>query len=295
MKFKMVAGMWGVVPFTVDMSFESYYSELLAEFNFRNPWFQNHYQEYFNCFIGRNCSNVSVTAHPDYQQFVLVQPVIDAVYSVAHAIHNSIMDNCPKPVVWYPNNRSCQGQSNAISGEMIANYLYNVNFTSPTNNVIRFDKFGIVEAKFNVQNYQVVQQCSNCSKTYRLDTVAHWDASAMQHLYFYPDKRPQFGIDPSGDVLFHLQSQCKECNPGFIKRLVVSSCCGTCDPCLGPNYTNSTSSTQCQMCPEHMWGNRPVNGSTDCLDIVSKTLQKNETNQDDFPVFVIQCISLTLL
>ena len=186
------------------------------------------------------------------------------------------MDNCPKPVVWYPNNRSCQGQSNAISGEMIANYLYNVNFTSPTNNVIRFDKFGIVEAKFNVQNYQVVQQCSNCSKTYRLDTVAHWDASAMQHLYFYPDKRPQFGIDPSGDVLFHLQSQCKECNPGFIKRLFVSSCCGTCDPCLGPNYTNSTSSTQCQMCPDHMWGNRPVNGSTDCVDIKESYLKPSD-------------------
>ena len=56
-KFKeMVAGMWGVVPFTVDVSFESYYSELLAESNFRNPWFQNDCQEYFNCFIGRNCS-----------------------------------------------------------------------------------------------------------------------------------------------------------------------------------------------------------------------------------------------
>ena len=55
---EMVAGMWGVVPFTVDVSFESYYSELLAESNFRNPWFQNNCQEYryFNCFIGRNCS-----------------------------------------------------------------------------------------------------------------------------------------------------------------------------------------------------------------------------------------------
>ena len=159
-KFKeMVAGMWGVVPFTVDVSFESYYSELLAESNFRNPWFQNHYQEYFNCFIARNCSNVSVTAHPDYQQFVLVQPVIDAVYSVAYATHNSIMDNCPKPVVWYPNNRSCQGQSNAISGEMIANYLYNVNLTSATSNVIRFDKFGIVEAKFSM--YKTIKWCNN--------------------------------------------------------------------------------------------------------------------------------------
>ena len=68
--------MWGGVPFTVDVSFESYYSELLAESNFRNLWFQNHYQEYFNCSVGKNCINVSVTAHPDYQQFALVPPVM---------------------------------------------------------------------------------------------------------------------------------------------------------------------------------------------------------------------------
>ena len=274
-KFKeMVAGMWGVVPSTKPyVSFENYYSKLLTQSNIRNPWFEDYYQEYFDCFIGRNCSNVSVTSHPDYQQYVLVPPVIDAVYSVAHAIHNSIMDNCPKPVVWHPNNRSCQGQNNTISGEMLANYLYNVNFTSPTGNTIQFDKFGIIEAKFN---YQVVEQCSNCSKTYRLDTVAHWDSTSENHLRFYQDKRPQFGIDSSGEVLFKFESQCKECDPGFIKRLVVSSCCGTCDPCLGPNYTNSTSSTECEICPDTMWGNNPVNGSTGCVDIEESYLKPSD-------------------
>ena len=274
-KFKeIVAGMWGIVPFSEkDISFEKYYSELLAESNIRNPWFQDFYKEYFDCSIGSNCSNVSVTADPDYQQSILVPLVIDAVYSAAYAIHNSIMDNCPKPVVWYPNNRSCHGQSNTISGEMLANYLYNVNFTSPTGNTIRFDKFGIIEARFNIQNYQVILQCSNCSKQYQLDTIAHWN---VDNLHFYPDKKPQFGIDPSGEILFHFESQCKECDPGFIKRLVVSSCCGTCDPCLGPNFTNSTSALQCQMCPETMWGNNPLTGSTGCVDIDESYLKSSD-------------------
>ena len=166
-KFKeIVAGMWGVVPFSKeDKSFNSYYSQHFAESNVRNLWFRHYYQERFDCFIGRNCSNVSITAHPDYQQYVLVPLVIDAVYSVAHAIHNSIMDNCPKPVVWYPNKRSCQGHTNTISGEMLANYLYKVNFTSPTGNAIHFDDSGSVEGKFNILNYQVVQACSDCNKT----------------------------------------------------------------------------------------------------------------------------------
>ena len=275
-KFKeIVAGMWGVVPFSKeDKSFNSYYSQHFAESNVRNPWFRHYYQERFDCFIGRNCSNVSITAHPDYQQYVLVPLVIDAVYSVAHALHNSIMDNCPKPVVWYPNNRSCQGQSNTISGEMLANYLYKVNFTSPTGNTIHFDDSGSVEGKFNILNYQVMQACSDCNKTYQLVQIAHWDSTATDHLHFYPNETPQFGFNQSGDVLFDaFESQCKECNPGFIQRLVVSSCCSTCDPCLGPKYTNSTSSTQCQMCPEHMWGNRPVIGSTDCVDIEESYLK----------------------
>ena len=266
-KFKeIVAGMWGIIPFSgPDESFVRYYSELYAESDVRNPWFRDFYQKHFDCSIGKNCSNVSVTAHPDYQQFALVSPVIDAVYSVAHAIHNSIMDNCPKPVVWYPNNRSCQGQNNTISGEMLARYLYNVNFTSPTGNTIQFDESGNVEGKFNILNYQLMQACSDCNTTYRLVQIAHWDSTATERLH----ERPQFGIDPSGEVLFSpFESQCKECDPGFIKCLVVSSCCGTCDACLGPNYTNSTSLIECQMCHDHMWGNHPVNGITECVDII---------------------------
>ena len=279
-KFKeIVAGMWGVIPFSgPNKPFVKYYSELLAESNVRNPWFRDFYQEHFDCFIGRNCSNVSVTAHPDYQeQFALVPPVIDAVYSVAHAIHNSIMDNCPKPVVWHPNNRSCQGQTNTISGEMLADYLYDVNFASPTGNVIRFDKSGNIESKFNILNYQVMQACLNCNTTYQLVQIAHWDSTATKRLHFHSNKTPQFGIDRSGDIKSRFESQCKECDPGFIKRLVVSSCCGTCDPCLGPNYTNSTSSTECQMCPnDTMWGNNPVSGSTECDDIVESYLKPTD-------------------
>ena len=68
-KFKEIAvGMWGVIPFTgPDESFVKYYSELLAESNVCNPWFQDFYQRHFDCSIGKDRSNVSVTAHPDYQ------------------------------------------------------------------------------------------------------------------------------------------------------------------------------------------------------------------------------------
>ena len=268
---EIVAGMWGLIPsLKKDMSFENYFSELLPETNVRNPWFQDYYQDRFDCSIGSNCSNVSVTADPDFQQYTFVPLVIDAVYSAAHAIHNCIMDNCPKPVVWHPNNRSCQGQDSTISGEMLLNCLYDVNFTSPTDKAIRFDTSGNVEGKINIVNYQVMQLCANCNKTYELVKVCYWDSKA-ERLYFYPDTTPQFGA--SGNV--QLESQCRECSPGFVKRLVISSCCSTCDPCLGANYTNSTSS-ECQPCPYTMWGNRPLTGSTDCVDIEESYLKPSD-------------------
>ena len=270
---EIVAGMWGVVSFSkLDKPFESYYSELLVESNVRNPWFRDFYQQKFDCSVGKNCSNINMTAHPDYKQSILVPLVIDAVYSVVHAIHNSIIDNCPKPVVWHPNNHSCRGQNNTISGEMLANYLYKVNFTSPTGNAIQFDESGNVEGKFNVLNYQETQPCSDCNKTYQLVPVAHWDSTATNCPCFHPSETLQFG--PWGDV--PLESHCQKCSPGFIKRLVVSSCCAVCGPCLGPNYTNSTTSTECQMCPVHMWGNRPVNGSTGCQDIEESYLKPSD-------------------
>ena len=57
---------------------------------------------------------------------------------------------------------------------------------------------------------------------------------------------------------------------------MVSSCCGTCDPCLGQNYTNSTFSTECQLCPQYMWGNDPLNGSNGCIDIEESYLKPSD-------------------
>ena len=56
---------------------------------------------------------------------------------------------------------------------------------------------------------------------------------------------------------------------------MASSCCVTCDPCLGQNYVSSTS-TECQTCPQYMWGNNPLNGSTSCVDIGESYLKPSD-------------------
>ena len=95
----------------------------------------------------------------------------------------------------------------------------------------------------------------------------------QHHLKLNPNITKQFGLNESGDVVYQLKPQC---TPGFIKREVISSCCGTCDPCLGQYYSNITSSKECQICPQYMWGNNPFNGSNDCVDIEELYLKPSD-------------------
>ena len=278
-KYKDVTiGKWGIAPYSETVtSFVNYYSQLTPATNARNPWFSEFYEQYYDCIIGVNCSNTSIVNDSNYQQDSFDATAIDAVYSVAHAINNFFNDNCNQPLVWYPKNQTCFGQKRKLNGSNLLEYIKNVNFTSPTGNEITFDEHGSIKPKYNIYNYQVVSSCQNCSKSFEIVNVGYWDENLPQdRLKLNPNIVKQFGLNELGDVMYQLKSQCQSCNPGYIKREVISSCCGTCDPCLGQNYINSTSSTECEMCPQFMWGNNPLTGSNGCVNIEESYLKPSD-------------------
>ena len=271
-------GKWGTRPYTNSMpSFDSYYSQLTPATNGRNPWFSEFYERYHDCIISVNCSNISFVNDSSYkyQQDSYDAPAIDAVYSVAHAINNFLNDNCNQPLVWYPENQTCLGQNRTFNGLNLLEYIKKLNFTSPTGNEVSFNEHGDVKAKYLIYNYQEVSSCPNCIK-YDIVNVGYWDGNLpLNRLNFYPNTTKQFGLDESGNIMFQFKSQCRGCKPGLVKRKVVT-CCDICDPCLGPKYTNTTSSTECQICPQYMWGNDPLNGSTGCVDIKESYLKPSD-------------------
>ena len=259
-----IAGMWGIFPPSEPIEeFHSYFSKLTAATNKRNPWYSSYYEEVFKCTNGINCSNSSITSVDDYVQFPYAANVIDAVYSAAHAIHNFIQDNCQQPVTWLSNNQTCVGQTKTFNGQNLQTYLQNVNFTSTiTGKSIYFNENGAIKGRYSIRNNHV----NNGSTGYKLTTVLYWDEETG--LYKYPNETAQFGIDrESGSILYQFKSQCKACAVGYVKRKVISSCCGSCDPCLGRNYTNNTLSTSCDVCPDNMWGNDPLHGSRSCVHV----------------------------
>ena len=137
----IVSGMWGVAPLTTKYDkFEEYYSNLTLGTNVRNSFFTEYYQVFYNCIVGINCTNDSITEHPTYEQNPKVPLVVDAVYSIAHAINNFFKENCNYPLVWYQINQTCVGRSNEtrLTGKVLLKYLSNVSFTSPTGNRVSF-------------------------------------------------------------------------------------------------------------------------------------------------------------
>ena len=278
----IVSGMWGVAPLTTKYDkFEEYYSNLTLGTNVRNSFFTEYYQVFYNCIVGINCTNDSITEHPTFEQDSKVPLVVDAIYSVAHAINNFFNENCEQPLVWYQINQTCLGHTNEtrLNGKVLLKYLSNVSFTSPTGNKVVFDKFGSVESNYIFYNYQRKLSCTNCSSINEFVQVGYWNGSinlSQKHITFIPNIILQFGLNTSGHIVYEVDSECQVCSPGFFRREVVSSCCGTCDPCLGQNYTNTTSSTECQMCPQNMWGNDPLTGSYGCVDIEESYLKPSD-------------------
>ena len=259
----VISGMWGIFPPSEPITtLDNYFSKLTASTNKRNPWYISYYEEVFKCTNRINCSNSSITSVDGYVQFPYVSNVIDAVYSLAHAIHSFVQNSCQQPVVWISSNQTCVGQTKTFNGQNLRDYLRSVNFTSPTGKYVSFNEKGNIEGTYKIKNNQV----NNDSTTHKLTTVFYWDEQTGLHKY--PNARAQFGIDQeSGSILYQFKSQCKACAIGYVKRKVISSCCGSCDSCLGRNYTNNTLSTSCDVCPDNMWGNDPLHGSRSCVHV----------------------------
>ena len=272
-----VAGLWGFLPDTNTKSnYNDYFSQLTLSTNKRNPWYAEYYEDYNNCSVNITClGNVSVADNSDYTQRAYIQLVIDAVYSISHALNNFLLDNCDFPVRYDRTSQTCQGQKNVLNGSILRDYLQNVNFTSPSGNHISFDSFGNIEGRYEITNFQL--RCKDCTDPYEFVNTGYWDGTRQggEQLKIF-NVSQQFGLNETGQPLLSLQSQCQQCELGFISLSVQSSCCGTCSPCLGQNYTNTTASSECSTCPDDMWGNDPLNRSDSCQTIKESYLDPSD-------------------
>ena len=272
------AGLYGFAPLTEHLDiFQEYFSRLTVESNVRNPWFEEFYRAVANCTVNdtssvaERCNTTqSVTDLPRYEQGNFIPLVVDAVYTYALALQNFLDDNCEQPLQWFPNNRTCYNQTMDLTGAVLLDYIRQVQFFSPTGNKILFDDEGNVEGRYEILNYQASD--TNGNREYTFQRVAIWDSSVAndsteQALTLDLSAEFQFGIEnTTNEITYEVPiSQCGRCMAGQYRRLVQSSCCGICEPCLGQNYSSGPLATECGLCAEESWGNDPLVGSSACV------------------------------
>ena len=277
-----VAGMFGFLPLTKPLqTFHEYFSRLTLNSNKRNPWFEEYFSAVMNCNNDESSNNTtpcnrnrSVSELQSYEQGKKIPLVVDAVYTYAYALQNFLKENCAQPVQWFSNNRTCMNQTRELNGNALLEYIKKVDFISPTGNRIVFDNQGNVEGKYDILNYQAIytnKEGGTTQTEFVFKKVGIWDSSIANgsSLQFSPEIPFQFGLDSaSKEVLTSTPvSQCSKCSPGQFQRLVQSSCCGFCDPCLGELFSSDPLALNCSKCEKESWGNDPMNGSSHCVSL----------------------------
>ncbi|GLD50094.1 metabotropic glutamate receptor 4, partial [Lates japonicus] len=113
--------------------FDRYFISRTLENNRRNIWFAEFWENNFQCKLSRHavkkgsglkkCTNHErIGKDSSYEQEGKVQFVIDAVYAMAHALHNMHKDLCPGKV-------GLCSKMDTINGTLLLKYIRNVNFT----------------------------------------------------------------------------------------------------------------------------------------------------------------------
>ena len=137
--------------------FTKYFLNLKPSKNRNNPWFEEVYQDILKCNLKnsskpldyqRECSpNQSL---PEDLEIAPVRVVINAVYAMAHALHNM------QKVLCSGERNMCLKMKN-LKREQVLEYLKNVSFPDASlNSTVTFNQNGDVEGNYNILNFQYV-------------------------------------------------------------------------------------------------------------------------------------------
>ncbi|CAG0920660.1 unnamed protein product [Notodromas monacha] len=127
--------------------------------NCRNPWFKEFWRKHFNCTFKeklaaerrrRHCSGKEKL--DDFAQEGLVPFVIDAVYAMAHGLHNLILHECGEDA--FRTGKLCPALTPVPPGPRLLPFIRNVTFVGNEKQVVRFNKDGDAYGSYRIHQYQ---------------------------------------------------------------------------------------------------------------------------------------------
>ncbi|XP_006619708.1 metabotropic glutamate receptor 7-like isoform X1 [Apis dorsata] len=125
--------------------------------NCRNIWFREFWSQHHKCSFNANLSAgmtrcTGTEELIDYEQEGLVPFVVDAVYAMAHGVHNLIDEECVN------NGKTahylCEDLRSAPDGQQLLQHIRNVSFIGRQGTEIKFKSDGDAYGFYNIYQYQ---------------------------------------------------------------------------------------------------------------------------------------------
>ncbi|XP_047244718.1 metabotropic glutamate receptor 1 isoform X2 [Girardinichthys multiradiatus] len=232
----------------VVKTFDDYYLKLRIDKNTRNPWFAEFWQYRFQCRLpghpeeNKNYKKVcsgKEGLHENYIQDSKMGFVINAIYAMAHGLHDMHKELCPGQT------GLCEAMD-PIDGSKLLDYLLKTSFRGVSGEEIYFDENGDTPGRYDIMNLQNVGED-------RFDylNVGSWSEGILS----IDDNKLWMN---SSEMV---RSVCSDpCSKGQIKviRKGEVSCCWICTTCKDNEYVQDEFT--CKACELGWWPDEDLAG-----------------------------------
>ncbi|XP_048879968.1 glutamate receptor, metabotropic 2a isoform X1 [Brienomyrus brachyistius] len=244
--------------FTIELAsypikeFTQYFTKLDPYNNTRNPWFREFWEHRFQCSLQEvSCGQYSLS-DGSFEQESKIMFVINAVYAMAHALHNMRLAACPNST------KICDAMKPGTGKRLYKDYVLKTRFDAPfrpadTENVVSFDANGDSLGRYNIFHYH------GDDGKYVYTKVGHWAQDLVlntSHILWDQQAPPT--------------SQCSDpCRKNEVKSMQPGDvCCWICIPCQAHQYLLDEFH-----CTDCMLGQWPLENLTGCYELPEEYIQ----------------------
>ncbi|KAM4625970.1 metabotropic glutamate receptor 1b [Polymixia lowei] len=256
-------------------SFDDYFHKLRLSTNTRNPWFPEFWQYRFQCRLpghplentnyARNCSGYE-SLEDNYVQDSKMGFVINAIYAMAHGLHDMHTYLCPGHA------GLCDAME-PVDGSQLLEFLLKTSFMGVSGEDIWFDENGDSPGRYEIMNLQHVEP-----GVYDYINVGSWHEGMLS----IDDDMIQMNLSEM------VRSVCSEpCSKGDIKviRKGEVSCCWICTACKDNEYVQDEFT--CKACDLGWWPDEELEG---CEQITLRYLEWS--NPESIVQVVFSCFGI---
>ncbi|CAL8293062.1 unnamed protein product [Arctogadus glacialis] len=258
-------------------SFDDYFLKLRLQTNTRNPWFPEFWQYRFQCRLhghplenlnyARNCSGYE-SLEDNYVQDSKMGFVINAIYAMAHGLHDMHRRLCPR------NAGLCEAMD-PVDGSQLLDALLKTTFAGVSGEDIWFDENGDSPGRYEIMNLRQVDP-----GVYDYINVGSWHEGLLS----IDDDMIRMNRSEM------VRSVCSEpCSKGDIKviRKGEVSCCWICTACKDNEFVQDEFT--CKTCDLGWWPNDELEV---CEPITLRYLEWS--NPESVIQVVLSCVGILI-